>query len=99
MKKIFSLMIAVVLLFCCTSCIWMADLRDKYKEYELIDLDVANATVIYNGIEYDAYGVAREPKWSHRDGFRLNGEQVIVAKEFSVSTYYPLYVSVYAPIC
>ena len=93
MKKIFSLVISVVLLFCCTSCIWMADLRDKYKEYELIDLDVANATVIYNGIEYDAYSVTRDPKWSHRDGFRLNGEQVIVAKEFSVSTYCPLYVS------
>ena len=95
MKKIFSLMIAVVLLFCCTSCVLMAELTDQYKEYEKVELDVPTATVIYNGMEYVACGVTRDPKWSHRDGFRLNGEQIIVAKRFQTSAYAPIYVSLY----
>ena len=95
MKKIFSLMIAVVLLFCCTSCVLMAELTDQYKEYEKVELDVPTATVIYNGMEYVACDVTRDPKWSHRDGFRLNGEQIIVAKRFQTSAYVPIYVSLY----
>ena len=96
MKKIFSLVISVVLLFSCTSCVWlwMADQTDQYKEYPLVELNVDNATVIYNGMEYIACGITSDPNWSHRDGFRLNGEKLIVAKELSVSVYSPIYVSI-----
>lgn len=95
MRRVFSMIIAMVLLFSCSSCVWLAKINDSYEDYSSLKMDVATCIIVYNNEEYFSCGAAGSPmNMGGVTGYELCGEQITVAKTFSVSAYRGIVVSV-----